>query len=147
MVSTTVCGAVGLGSSPNNPPNITIFLLMGYPAGGTPTCVRTYAIPGMYIVYKYAHTRRCPYMRGCRKKGCKAPNKALIPFHPDQYIQISQHIKNGPHKGGLFPFYPFWKKNTKWQPSFLKNLFGYGKIYTKKFNKYFRLLEYTSYFP
>jgi len=47
MVSTTVCGAVGLGSSPNKHPNITngVFhettCMLFY--GDTPTCVHTYA--------------------------------------------------------------------------------------------------------
>ena len=133
MVSTTVCGAVGLGSSPNNHPNITNGVFrMGYPY----LCpyLRMYALAGIpYILCKYAHTRRYPYMRGCREKGCKYTNISLNPLHPDPYIQISYYLKNGPHKGGLFPFYPFWKKNIKRQPSFLKNLFGHGNIYKNIF--------------
>jgi hypothetical protein len=109
---------------------------MGYPVVGYPyLCpyLRIYYLAGIpYILCKYAHTRRCPYMRGCPKKDCMVTNISLNPLHPDQYIQISQTQKNGPHKGGLFPFYPFWKKNIKRQPSFLKNLFGYGKYILKK---------------
>jgi hypothetical protein len=115
---------------------------MGYSIRGTPyLCpyVRVYALAGIpYILRSYAHTRRYPYMRGCRKKDCRYINRALKTFHPDQYIQISQTQKNGPHKGGLFPFYPFWKKNIKRQPSFLKNLFGYGNYILKKINIHYQ---------
>ena len=124
------------GSNPVLTTHAILFKL-GYPVVGYPyLCpyLRMYALAGIpYILCKYAHTRRYPYMRGCREKGCRCTNISLNPLHPDPYIQISYYLKNGPHKGGLFPFYPFWKKNIKRQPSFLKNLFGHGNIYKNIF--------------
>jgi len=111
---------------------------MGYSIWGTPyLCpyLRIYYLAGIqYILCKYAHTRRCPYMRGCREKGCRTTNITLNPLHPDQVYTNILNKKIGPHKGGLFPFYPFWKKNIKRQPSFLKNLFGVWKIYINQYS-------------
>jgi len=64
---------------------------------------------------------------GAGRKGVGQHTSLLYLSTPTNIYKYPTNIKNGPHKGGLFPFYPFWKKNTKWQPSFLKNLFGHGK--------------------
>jgi len=76
---------------------------------------------------------------GAGRKDVKQHIKLLYLSTPTNIYKYPTNIKNGPHKGGLFPFYPFWKKNTKRQPSFLKNLFGHGKYILKKFNKIFHL--------
>ena len=108
---------------------------MGYSVWGTPTCVRTYAYiiwPVYRIYYVNMPIRVGVHICvGAGRKGVGQQTQLLKSFIPTKYIQISHYLKNGPHKGGLFPFYPFWKKNIKRQPSFLKNLFGYGK-YIKK---------------
>ena len=128
MVSTTVCGAVGLGSSPNNHPNITNRVFHT----GVPLPV---PVPTPYRVYIYyvntpirAGIHICV---GAGRKGVGQQTQLLTLFTPTNIYKYPTNIKNGPHKGGLFPFYPFWKKNTKWQPSFLKNLFGLWKYIRK----------------
>jgi hypothetical protein len=71
---------------------------------------------------------------GAGRKGVEQHTSLLYLLTPTNIYKYPYKQKNGPHKGGLFPFYPFWKKNTKWQPSFLKNLFGLWKIYIEKIN-------------
>ena len=95
---------------------------MGYPY--LCSYVRMYPLAGIpYILRNYAHTRRYPYMRGCREKRCKATYISRIPFYPDQYIQISRNLKNGPHKGGPFSILPILEKKHKAATFFFKKPF------------------------
>jgi len=108
---------------------------MGYPVGDTPTCVHTYAYiiwPVYRIYYVNMPIRVGVHICvGAGRKDVGQQTQLLKSFIPTKYIQISHYLKNGPHKGGLFPFYPFWKKNIKRQPSFLKKPFWVWKIYKK----------------
>lgn len=47
-------------------------------------------------------------------------------YTPD-CIYLYLRYNKSPHRGPFFPLHPNLIKNTKWQPSFLKNLLGYGK--------------------
>jgi hypothetical protein len=70
---------------------------------------------------------------GAGRKDVNIQTSLLTLYTPTNIYKYPKHQKNGPHKGGRFPFYPFWKKNIKRQPSFLKNLFGHGNIYKNIF--------------
>jgi len=87
---------------------------MGYPAGGTPTCCHTYACiswPVYRIYYINTPIRVGIHICvGAEKKVVGQHIKLLYLSTPTNIYKYPTNIKNGPHKGGLFPFYPFWKK-------------------------------------
>ena len=103
--------------------------------GVPPTCVRTCAYtlwPVCRIYYVVTPIRVGIHICvGAGKRIVDIQTALLTLSTPTKYIQISYRIKNGPHKGGLFPFYPFWKKKHKAATFFFKKPFWVWKVYMK----------------
>jgi len=106
---------------------------MGYPY--LYPYLRIYYLAGIpYILYRYAHTRRCPYMRVCREKRCRTTNRALNPLHPDQVYTNILNKKIGPHKRGPFSILPILEKKHKAATFFFKKPLWAWKIYINQYS-------------